>query len=309
MPNFGGYRERKAEEQNVFIYNSIPEELKIQLYHIWTTFFEQAEVFDEAREYIYQRIEKMACERIPLEQLPYLEYYGNQFYCIYNYLKEESDYEVCLEIIEIINIGIELVQPVFKYYDHPFDFSYSPKDALKDINERFRKQGIGYQYIENKIIRVDNNFLNAETVIQTFSLISEEKYKNVNVEYLTAHEHFRYKRNADCLTWCLKAYESTMKIIIKLNGWDLPDTPVATKLVKLLFEKEFFPSFLEAAMNNLRSFMENSINTIRNKRGGHGQGDEEVTVPDSLASFMLYIAGATVRLLVETQKEREYAKN
>jgi hypothetical protein len=43
------------------------------------------------------------------------------------------------------------------------------------------------------------------------------KFDGANEEYLKAHEHYRHRRNkeclTECLTECLKAFESTMKII------------------------------------------------------------------------------------------------
>lgn len=304
MPNFEGYRDRKSGEPDGYKYDVMPVELKVQLWHIWNEFFRQPEISKELKESALKLVEKTICQRIPVQYLPSPLFVSDGLDRIYKYFKENNDVDICLDIIETVTYYIVFLGNHIKECRFLHLLSYHPLKAIDDTNNRFKKHGLGYQFIEGKIIRVDNNLLNAETVTTTFNLLTEEKYKNVNIEYLMAHEHFRHKRNADCLTWCLKAYESTMKIIVKLNGWELPDAPVATKLVKLLFEKEFFPSFLEAAMNNLRSFMENSINTIRNKRGGHGQGDEEVTVPDSLASFMLYITGATIRLLVETQNER-----
>jgi hypothetical protein len=70
MPNFEGFRERNSERPELYSYDSITVELKIQLNHIWNEFFEQPEIPDFAKEQIFTEMEKAVCRRIPLEYLP-----------------------------------------------------------------------------------------------------------------------------------------------------------------------------------------------------------------------------------------------
>lgn len=44
-------------------------------------------------------------------------------------------------------------------------------------------------------------------------VLSDKRYKGASQEFLAANEHYRHGRYKECLNDCLKAFESTMKII------------------------------------------------------------------------------------------------
>ena len=75
--------------------------------------------------------------------------------------------------------------------------------------------------------------------------MSNDFYQNANDEYISAHEHFRHGRNKECLNDCLKAFETTMKIICSKNKWEYDkDHDTASKLIKICLEKDIFPKYL-----------------------------------------------------------------
>lgn len=57
-------------------------------------------------------------------------------------------------------------------------------------------------------------------------------------------------------------------------------------------------------MNAIKQLLEGSIPTVRNKNSAHGAGNTTIVVPDYLANYMLYLTGATIRLLVDTQNNK-----
>ena len=289
----------------LFFYNMIPTPLKIQLVHIWNEFFTQERMPLNIADSYYQEMAQIIRKEHSLVDLPGSSYDYSLFSRIHLYFGSFDDVEKLLDIIELVSFFIENAE------DHLYQNGYnsihlSPNGvaAINETNQRFKMNGVGYQYQNGKIIRLDNQLLHIESVERTLDLLKDPMYENVNQEFLTAHEHFRFKRNADCLTWCLKAYESTIKIVANQNGWPFEKGSTARPLTQLLFKKQFFPPYLESAMSGLQTFLEQSINTIRNQKGGHGNGIEINHVPDSLAQYMLYITGSTINLIIEIQKER-----
>ena len=128
-------------------------------------------------------------------------------------------------------------------------------------------------------------------------------FKNANEEFLSAHEHYRHKRNKECLKDCLKALETTMKVICKLNNWEFGETDTAKKLLDTCIKNGLIPTFLMSHFTSLRTSLESGVPTIRNKLGGHGQGNTKITVPAHFASYMLYLTGTTINFLVSCQQE------
>lgn len=222
--------------------------------------------------------------------------------CIY--FESLADVNKSLDIVQIVCFFIEHLQGYLSQRGYHWPLPNNGPSAIAEINERFRRQGIGYQYSQGKIIRFDNQLLHAEAVDRTFQLLLEPRYQNVSREYLTAHDHFRHGRGADCLTWSLKAFESVMKVVADRNSWPYDKGATVKHLLQLLFDKGFFPPYLSNAMAGVRTFLESSIPTIRNKQGGHGSGSKENIVPNHLAQYMLYITGSTINWMVEIQRDR-----
>ncbi len=106
----------------------------------------------------------------------------------------------------------------------------------------------------------------------------------------------------------MKAFESTMKIISSKNKFEYEENYTAKLLINVLLKNNFLPNYHESQLSAIKQLLEGSIPTIRNKNGGHGKGISKISVPDSLANYMLYITGATIRLLVETQIDLEKKK-
>ncbi len=51
------------------------------------------------------------------------------------------------------------------------------------LNHRFREDGIGYQYIESMLIRVDSQYLHAEAVKPALSLLSSAGFEGAQEEF------------------------------------------------------------------------------------------------------------------------------
>ena len=63
------------------------------------------------------------------------------------------------------------------------------------------------------------------------------------------------------------------------------------------------PAYLQSQITALKSVLESGIPTVRNKLGRHGQGAQQTTVPDYMASYTLHLTATTILLLVEAEKQ------
>jgi len=87
-------------------------------------------------------------------------------------------------------------------------------------------------------------------------------------EFRKAHEHFRHGRHKECLNEALKSFESVIKSICKQAGWDGEEHSNASKLIARFFKEEFIPQELQSQFSGLRTMLESSVPTVRNKMGG-----------------------------------------
>ncbi|CAD7808335.1 hypothetical protein CHRY9390_01807 [Chryseobacterium aquaeductus] len=306
MATFKTYSKETKGDPQSFIYDTLDSKVKNQINFIWKDFFEHKKFPLEISELTISQIFNIACREFGLDNL-----YSNGLFCpdeknqLEKFIQENTDIEILLDIIHIIFTKIEFVDDWLKH-NYFIDLYYTSKEAKNDLNTRFRENGIGYIFENSKILRVDNQFLHEETVSSTFNLINNVDYQNANEEYLKAHEHFKQKRNIECLNECLKAFETTMKIICYKNSWNYDkERDTSSTLINHLISNNFFKAYHESYLNSFKQILSANIPTIRNKNSGHGQGVEKKIIPDSLAKYMLYSTGAIINLIVETQNEYE----
>jgi hypothetical protein len=186
-------------------------------------------------------------------------------------------------------------------YRHDRDADDSATAAIAELNARFREHGVGYEF-NSEIIRVDSQILHAETVKPTLALLREPQYKGAQAEFLTAHEHYRHRRNKEALTESLKALESVMKSICAKRRWQYDPNAQAKALLQTLFDNKLIDAFWVSHFSALRATLEAGVPTARNKLGGHGQGPTVVEVPDFLAGYVLHLTASAILFLVSAEK-------
>ncbi len=200
--------------------------------------------------------------------------------------------------------AVEIVMGLIEDSEDCLDDECNAQTVADEINTRFRQHGVGYQYESGQIMEETNRIIHSEATVPALQLLSDPTYEGANEEFLKAHEHYRHGRNAECLVECLKAFESTMKIICDAKQWQYKQTDTASKLIKASLDNGLVPTFSNQQLTSLRTLLESGIPTTRNKRGGHGQGVERVEVTDTLARYVLHLTAATILLLVESVSRR-----
>lgn len=287
------YSTRNKPIPDVFNYTELPLKLKNQIVHIWSRFFNKLN--DDDKDKLWEIMENKIAEahgETTLLEGGLMRY--RESYKVEHYLVNNEDIEKCLDVIEI-------VFRMIKRAGAHFHLNSISNECEIDLNKRFLENGVGFQFIQENIIKIDNNLLHEEVIKPVLHLLTDKAFENANEEYLNAHAHFRHNRNKDCLNDCLKAFETTMKIICTKNQWPFDERDTASKLINNLTLHNFFPDYHGTQLNAIKQVLESGAPTIRNKNGAHGQGVVKVIVDNNLASYMLNITGAAIKFLVEMQ--------
>lgn len=212
-----------------------------------------------------------------------------------------SDTEKAIDLIELlfrsINIG---VSDSYQSYIHRNPLPLTKETAISELNERFKENAVGFQFESGNIIRMDSTFIHSEITRPTLMLLNSSTFVGPNEEYLKAHEHYRHGRNKECLNECLKAFESTMKVICTNKGWHYNDkTDTAKKLINICFTNGLVPASYQTQFSSLINLLESGIPSIRNKVGGHGQGVIPQSVDDGITRYGMNLTGSNIIFLIE----------
>ncbi len=225
---------------------------------------------------------------------------GSHENCVLNHLLKTSNIEEVIDVIELaFKVIDKIIRENFLWYSKYVNVKLKPSEAISELNDRFKEHGIGYQFESGQIIRLDSTLIHSEITKPTLSLLINPKFKGANEEYLKAHEHYRYGRNKECLTECLKAFESTLKIICTEKNWNFNQTDTSKKLIQICFQSGLIPTFTQNQFTSLISLIESGIPTIRNKLGGHGQGQVPQKVDDEITRYGLNLTGTNIVFLIE----------
>jgi len=292
-------------------YDNFPIKLKNQIIHVWNNFLKKNSVPEKMSEIAWGQIHNRLSELHGEKELyPRCDVFGNEYYQVFRvtqYFEKVTDIDYLLDIVEVSFSILSNIEQVIKenFYHNYVPFVYSIKQAIEDLNDRFCINRIGYEFYNGKIIKIDKKILHDGIVDETLKLTNNDIFENSNDEFLSALEHFRYKRYKECLTDCLKSLETTLKIVCKQNNWKFDqDKDTASILIDICINNGLFPKYLLSEFTSLSSLLKSGSATIRNKNSAHGQGVKKINVPKHLASFMVYLTGSTINFIIESNENR-----
>ena len=289
----------RGEVPDIYSYDIIPEKLRVQIVHIMRDAIGIPSYdSNSASSKSYRFIHDSLCREYGVFSLSdnINENPGEK---IVGFLLRTVETDKVLDVIEMSFKYIDRIIRKDDSYAHISDLKMTPDDAIIELNDRLKEHGIGYSFDGSEMLRVDSEYMHTEVAKTTIALLWNQKFLGANDEYLKAHEHYRHGRNKECINDCLKALESTMKIICTEKGWHFSPNDPAKKLVQVCFTNGLVPSFAQNQFTSLQSLIESGVPTIRNKLGGHGQGQTPKHVNDSMARYALNLAGANIIFLIE----------
>lgn len=295
----------RGDVPDVYTYDGIPNPLRVQIVHVWTdTLGNGSQWYEGQVRHAYEFIVNTLCREYGVFKLPGAEDYGNRDYIneLANFFLQVKSVEKALDAIELSFRVIDRSTREWSYLSHR-NASEIADGAISELNDRFKEHGIGFQFIGGEIIRVDSELIHSEAVKPALRLLNSKNYSGAQQEFLSAYEHYRHKKNKEALNDCLKSFESTMKAICDKRKWQYQSNATAKALIQVCFDNELVPSFWQQQLSSLRSMLESSIPTGRNKLSGHGQGSNPVVVPDYLTAYMLHMTASTLVFLVTAEEE------
>ena len=276
---------------DVYIYDALLPRLRVQVIHIWK---------DTLDDYGYESIVNALCREYGVFLLAETNhanvYTGIREYHaeFHKFFLEEKNIEKALDAVELS----------FRYIEH--QFRERANDAIEELNQRFKEHGVGYQFINGQIVRMDSEFTHTEIVKPALRLLGQKQYAGAQQEFLKAHEHYRKGNAKEALNECLKAFESVMKAICDKRGWRYSKNATSKPLIQVCFDNGLIPSFWQSHYSSLRNILESSVPTGRNKLSGHGQGTTPEAVPDHLVAYMLNMTASAIVFLAEADEKTSH---
>jgi len=164
--------------------------------------------------------------------------------------------------------------------------------CVVEMNDRFRENSIGYEYVNGCIVRIDTQYIHAEVVKPALQLLNTAGFTGALEEFMEAHKDYRDGDSKEAINKAGKSFESTMKSICDKRVWayDAPkDT--ALPLIKALIDNGLISPYMQSVLVGLV--------TLRNKTtAAHGQGGVPVVISPHYAAHALHLAASNIVFLV-----------
>lgn len=310
IPIIDIFSKRKKKEETPFVFDQIPEQLRNQIVHIWNDAIGPygssgsgfARTPSPSNPY-WSEIANILCREYGVFTLT--ERHHNAAEQCFGFINGGS-VEGVLDIVEIsFRIIDRVIRNLSSQEKESMQIQQDADKAISELNTRFLGHNVGYQYVEGYIQRVDSEYMYQEVTIPAVKLLKNKKYEGAREEFLNAHNKLKKGEYKEAIREANNAFESTMKSICNDNNWEVNGTSAAKQLIKICFDNGLVDPSLASQFNALRSTLESGLPTVRNKYGGHGQGDKRVDVPAYLAKYALNLAGSNIILLMEANEEKK----
>src|SRR6266542_5841910 len=219
-------RQARGEVSDVFVYDDVPLDLRVKIVHICRDAIgDEQHMFNERTAKLFMNVYTTLCREYGVFSLTQVKYRSHSE-GLFQFFLECEEVEKVLDVIELMFwvIDSNCRHPVHQFEAFP---RISPDDAIRELNYRLIEHGIGYQYESGKLFRKDSEFIHQEVVKPTLALLAAPLFESAREEFLKAHEHYRHGLYKECLNECLKAFESTIKIICKKRKWAYKETDTA----------------------------------------------------------------------------------
>jgi hypothetical protein len=285
---------------DIFTYDSLPPGLRVQIVRIWDGVLGAGSTWD-GRNFIpntkYDQLTQVIATEFGLFNLCAHKRGETQRDDLVEFFVKATA-EQALDMIDL-TFGLAPIAHQDRTWKVVHRIKVAPDTAIAELNDRFMQHGVGYAFVNGELLRKDSEHLHREAVVPALNLLQKPGFEGPNEEYRAAHEHYRHGRYKDCLTNCLKAFESTMKGICAQRGWPFQSSDTASTLIKTCLDNGLVPAFLHGHFGALQALLSSGIPTVRNRLGGHGQGPNPVEVPRYIAEYLLHQTATTITLLSE----------
>jgi len=223
---------------------------------------------------------------------------------LHSFIENEPDVERILDAVELCYMVGDTVARDTWYTRYREDQDEHVDACIIELNERFKEAGLGYEFINSKIIRVDSQLIHAEIVKPAIGFLNLAGFEGARDEFMGAYEHYRHGNHEEALVDALKAFESTMKIILTANSKAYSTSDTASKLVIACSQAGLIASYNEQHLSSLVNVLTSGIPTIRNKNGGHGQGETVRTVEPEIVAYGLHLTASAIVMLASLECKR-----
>ena len=294
---FSERNKNPKDKPDVYEYDNIPDSFRNQLFYILTDVIDEhgfkigTDLWDSLHDHFSREI--------GVKSLGEYQHYDG---------RGKEDIEYYISTCKTISL-LDFIDYTWNIFNGMSDIAQKKcdntmlkdlKNSVTELNYRLKQNNLGYEYVNNELIRIDNKILHKDVIKPALYLLNSEECSGAEEEFHKAFEYRRKNDNKNAILEALKAFESTMKTICDKKGYTYDsNNDTAKKLINILESNNFYPKYMNTHIASLRTTLESGLPVLRNKNAGHGQGATVTNVSDEFTEYALNLAATNMVLLVK----------
>lgn len=295
----------KPSAPEIYVYDHLPNSLVNQIMMIWDDALPDGRFFrlgnrqvdsDGAWRFVERTMQREHGIRSLYNHDPYEGPLPDAAYRVAHFFENAMSNDHRLDIIDLVFSVV-----------HKSDIE-SKKAYINELNARFKLAGVGYQFVEGKLIRIDSTVAHEEMVKPALVLLGRKGFEKADEQYRAAHDHYRRNEYPQAITEAGKAFESALKAISAAKGWEYGDGARASDLVKVVVKNGLFPEWLDKGITAYVAMISTGLPEVRNNAGPHGTAPDAAPVGAFLARYALHMSAANILLVAEAAERVSEAK-
>lgn len=152
----------RGEFPDVYVYDSLPDPLRVQVVFLWQETLGVGKNSSANSGAAYQSVVETLRTEYGKFLLPYTTPTrgGSHRDELVEFFLKTEDVEEALDAIELTFLKIDTASRKFAFMGlHEADASRIADDAISQLNARFKEHGVGYQFVNQQIVRVDSELI------------------------------------------------------------------------------------------------------------------------------------------------------
>lgn len=271
---------------------SIPRKVRTRIWHVTSEF---NDIFYYQPNPNDNWTEDKTISQDVFEELP--KFYGEEKLTALN----EENEEIEVDELKPFLLGtypprvLDVLELFYKkLIEHEGDF----KAFEEEINAVFKSEDISWLMIDGQFFKFDSEFFDHLVISESRNLIKTQGFEGALEEFDEARNELSRNEIQKAIHTANKSFESVLKGILDKT------TGTAGKLFEE-FSDEYMQDIPEDIRKALKSKIIQLLPDLRNKLGGHGQGQESIDVPQNYGELAINFMGAFNRFAIKQYLEHQ----
>lgn len=195
-------------------------------------------------------------------------------------------------------LGIEVFDIVELFFA---DMPDKRSEFQRDMNEALLDDGFHWILCDGYFMKLDSEWMETNVLCQVHDHLGRGNYDGALEEFREARSYLAADDFKAAIHSAGKSFESLLKAIQGREDGN------ARQLVDGLKGTHFYDDFPSALLKGFGDSVLMTLPFIRNNLSGHGQGNDVVVVPRSIAELSVNLAGTCILFLIKRHLEVEPA--